>query len=392
MHQFPSQQIDEDTIRKAAEKRAKDELEANANKETVRMNHGRMASPEQLDIMRQAVNMEEPNRDARDTTTRVIWSNPNDGHVVCDMRTFVDHMNSEGSAFSDNSMSLLRDAYYPWSKNGPVQYEHNSSKMIILYEKVFQDMIEHSETWSLFWTNNQNIIWCERSVGVINTYATILRQKSEKEKALNVLGYPDTLVHCEKVLNLGGRQLVLFKKMAYSGADMFFGKVVELINTQQTLKGLTYRYFLIKHNLLWQTNRHKKLNISELRFVCEYELENCSPNDPPSKCAKVADVLLKELRVPRTKEAFSSLTNQQIKEAYITSSKKHIPSDAYQSVKEWSSMCGSCGKFEEPEKKSCPRESYKKCSACLTEHYCSRECQKKDWKNHKITCNENKKI
>lgn len=39
-------------------------------------------------------------------------------------------------------------------------------------------------------------------------------------------------------------------------------------------------------------------------------------------------------------------------------------------------MCATCGKTE----------SLKACSACNSTRYCSKECQKKDWKEHKITC------
>jgi hypothetical protein len=389
MQNFPNQQIDEATVRKAAARRAKDEKEANAHSEAIKKAQApARASREQLDAMRQAINLSPP-EDSRDTSTRVVWSSEDFTQVVCDLRTFLDHMKPGiGSKFNKESMPFLRDAYYPWSHTGPVKHAHTSPTMIILYEKLVQDMIKNSETWSLFWKNCKNIVWCERSVGVINTYATILRQKAERMAAENSPKFRESLVHCEKTLNLGGRQLVLFKAMAYSGVDMFFGEQIQLINTQHTLKGLTYRYFLIKHNLLWQTNRYKKINISELKFVCEYELEFCSPNDDETKCMKVAHNILQVMRLSTTKQAFSSISNQQIKDSYFKYMKRNIPVDAQEFVQLCSKMCGSCGKFEEAEME----EPYKKCSACLTENYCSRECQKNDWKNHKITCNENKKL
>lgn len=33
-----------------------------------------------------------------------------------------------------------------------------------------------------------------------------------------------------------------------------------------------------------------------------------------------------------------------------------------------------------------PKELLKKCSACKTVRYCSKECQKKAWRTHKPTC------
>ena len=50
--------------------------------------------------------------------------------------------------------------------------------------------------------------------------------------------------------------------------------------------------------------------------------------------------------------------------------------------------------FKEPIKMFCTfckkqKESMKKCSRCKLNRYCSRECQKNDWKEHKTICKEN---
>jgi splicing suppressor protein 51 len=44
-------------------------------------------------------------------------------------------------------------------------------------------------------------------------------------------------------------------------------------------------------------------------------------------------------------------------------------------------VCSACYK---PQKD--PTSELKRCAQCLTARYCSRECQKKDWKSHKLTC------
>jgi mitochondrial splicing suppressor protein 51 len=44
-------------------------------------------------------------------------------------------------------------------------------------------------------------------------------------------------------------------------------------------------------------------------------------------------------------------------------------------------ICGGCGKTEAEAGKS-----LKKCAKCHASSYCSRECQKSDWKQHKKTC------
>lgn len=46
--------------------------------------------------------------------------------------------------------------------------------------------------------------------------------------------------------------------------------------------------------------------------------------------------------------------------------------------------CEGCGKAEEDAEKA-----MKNCAKCQTTHYCSRECQKQDWKQHKKVCAAN---
>jgi len=46
------------------------------------------------------------------------------------------------------------------------------------------------------------------------------------------------------------------------------------------------------------------------------------------------------------------------------------------------STCGECKKKD---------HGYKKCSACDVTRYCSKECQRKHWKNHKEQCKEYQK-
>lgn len=46
-------------------------------------------------------------------------------------------------------------------------------------------------------------------------------------------------------------------------------------------------------------------------------------------------------------------------------------------------ICGSCGVWEEVDQ---PR--FSRCKRCKSKHYCSNDCQKADWKDHKGLCKE----
>ncbi len=44
-------------------------------------------------------------------------------------------------------------------------------------------------------------------------------------------------------------------------------------------------------------------------------------------------------------------------------------------------FCGKCG-----SERSVNQDLYKHCSACKAVVYCSKDCQKQDWPNHKLNC------
>jgi len=123
------------------------------------------------------------------------------------------------------------------------------------------------------------------------------------------------------------------------------------------------------------TNRGKHVSPSEVRFICEVELETYGDNDT-DKC-DYACVLLGLLGRPCTRAALAITTLAEIKHIY----QKVLPRE----LKLWGDvegtrMCGNCGIFEETPK------SFSRCGKCLHEFYCSKNCQMKAWKEHKLLC------
>lgn len=70
-----------------------------------------------------------------------------------------------------------------------------------------------------------------------------------------------------------------------------------------------------------------------------------------------------------------------------------------QNIRAVTQVCGHCGKSGESHELSMSRRtkltraradlfdksiSFKRCGSCHSVHYCSVECQKADWKKHKV--------
>ena len=96
------------------------------------------------------------------------------------------------------------------------------SECISLYETLFADMHQHSSIWNIFFENIKNTVWCEMSVGIINTYATVLRWRVERFMKCKDDRAFETLVHCERVLNLGGRLLKRYQDALIHTNNLFF--------------------------------------------------------------------------------------------------------------------------------------------------------------------------
>ena len=174
-------------------------------------------------------------------------------------------------------------------------------------------MTANAEEWDKFYENLKNITWCERSVGMINSYATVIRQRAESGVGM----IPSELMHeyltkCEKILNVGAKQLVKYKSMSYHPdilSMVWSNNEVAAVRDRQCCRGLMFKYLLIKHNLLMMTNRTKYTNPNEVRFMCEYELETY-PDPSCDDCPGRAYVLLRSLRRPLTRQALDAVTNR----------------------------------------------------------------------------------
>lgn len=303
-----------------------------------------------------------------------------------DMRTNTDHMNqSDAREFLQQHIGKLRNAHQLFMGYGaPVNMI--DSECLALYETLFVDMLQHKSIWHLFFESIKNTVWCERSVGIMNTYATVLRQRVESFREAKDDRAFASLTHCERVLNLGGKLIKRYKISLVHPTFLevaHFNNVEALFLDQKCAEGLTYRYLLIKHNVLLQTGRGHNINPSEIRFLCELELDPTSGAvDKFGQIGNRLAVLMDILERPCTRRALSMTTNAEIAAAYKLLSKKVAKDSDYGSdITVPNRMCGSCGFFEEEGVKM------KRCARCMIEFYCSAECQRDAWPDHQLVCN-----
>jgi biotin-(acetyl-CoA carboxylase) ligase len=88
-------------------------------------------------------------QESGDGSTHTMWASEDGRQIAVDM-IFVDHMSLEvGSDYNDKHMTILHDAYYNYANADDMN--KFSTRMVILYEKLRQDMLTHSELWGLFW-------------------------------------------------------------------------------------------------------------------------------------------------------------------------------------------------------------------------------------------------
>ena len=303
-----------------------------------------------------------------------------------DLRTNTDHMaQSDARQFLQYHICNLRNAHQLFAGYGP-PVNMIDAECVSLYETLFADMRQHSTIWNVFFENIKNTVWCERSVGVLNTYATVLRQRVEHFRESRDDRAFETLSHCERVLNLGGKLIKRYKQSLINPRFLevaHSNDAARLYLDQKCVEGLTYRYLLIKHNLLMQTGRGHNTNPSEMRFLCELELDPTSGStDSLGQSGNRLAVLMEILERPRTRRALVLTTDAEIVSAYKLLAKRVAKdSDFGAETTVPNRMCGRCGCFEEE------RNGMKRCGRCLIEFYCSAECQSTAWPDHQHVCN-----
>ena len=200
--------------------------------------------------------------------------------------------------------------------------------------------------------------------GILGTYATIFRQR----------GGAKNNKKCQQILDM--EQMVLIK---YKAALIAIGKYPARNEYTACHDGLEYRFNMLQMNLYTQTRETKKA-VPYLRKLLAYEVNyNLDFNHQNFLCC------LPLVGIKPTVETVKSVTNKELYDLLtmldLTRTEDKVgDSMAHEKKRVELKVCNGCGKQEST------LLEFKTCNRCEVAFYCSRQCQKSDWKKHKKIC------
>ena len=113
-------------------------------------------------------------------------------------------------------------------------------------------------------------------------------------------------------------------------------------------------------------NKSNRLNQNALHIACE------------NKDSKMVKILLKHPNINVTAKATSISSSKEFDALYAAKSCKEVEGYIKKAIKH---RCLTCNK-----------NGILKCGRCKKAYYCSKDCQRKHWKMHKIKCKEHKSV
>jgi hypothetical protein len=259
------------------------------------------------------------------------------------------HLTSTAGAVPAN-FSLKQQAYIELLL-GPKAGARGNMKGEAAYRAYYDDLLE-DRTWMSFFDHPDNSNHAEHTCGILGTLATVYRQRG-------------TLQDCEAVLDL---EVDVLKK--YRAA---------CTNTSMTTccDALEYRMDLIRNNMCIQLERYLECVIL-FRKLADYELKYKVSFELQQVLYKTVAVLNK----PPTDATLQSLSDGDVMQIVLKSLDGKCFSQGIEESKARVSFktCASCRRSE------ATMGQFKHCTRCKSTFYCDQECQKKDWKAHKLVC------
>jgi len=169
-----------------------------------------------------------------------------DTPVIIGSSYSVNDNNKEGSIeFNRDFVPLLNNAYTMFLSPNMMTDRGEAS-----YKKLYE-FISDTEKSLKYLDKTQ----CERSIGILGTWATILRQRGD-------------VPLCSSVLDVDKEILDRYFELC----KIDDGSEVEKAKSLSCLEGLKYKYLLIKFNLLKDSGEAQNFTVHEMQFMLKFEL------------------------------------------------------------------------------------------------------------------------
>lgn len=225
------------------------------------------------------------------------------------------------------------------------------------YRDYYDDIVADREKWMAFFDEKENFQHAEQTCGILGTLATIYRQRG-------------VLDECRQVLDMELEVLIRYHRSSQ-------GTSKEQVHCCDLLY---FKYRNIRYNLLFQTKKYDGC-VALFRDLAEYELKyNVSYED---QCFLF--MIEQVLKRKATASSLKKLTDKDVMKMVVAPVELLGPgfiSEAEDAKRVALNLCGNCGLSESA------LGQFKRCQQCRSVFYCGRECQKLDWKIHKVNCKQ----
>lgn len=224
------------------------------------------------------------------------------------------------------------------------------------YRAYYDDVVENESIWMRFFMHPDNDTHAEHTCGIFGTLATIYRQRGD-------------LQNCEDVLDMEDKVITIYRRNC------------DEQNPDQMLccDGLEFKYYMIRLNLMLQTKRYNDC-VAIYPKLLNYELKYKLDLDAQQYLFMVPCILNK----PPTAATLRSLTDEELMKIVLAPLRngKITAEEALGDNRDRVALqtCAGC------KAKASAIGQFKFCPRCQDTFYCSKACQKKDWKTHKKLC------
>ena len=264
--------------------------------------------------------------------------------------------NDQRVVLRNGRLRILTSVYALYTLH-PVPPLQGHPEFEIKAKLLFDDIFKHEHIWfrQIFNLEQEvnGLLYCERVICVIDTYATIQHQRGKIESAYKLLLLSDHILSMYKDISIS------YYTSSKSTLQVYYSGV------------LAYKHNVVLVNVHTQFGSRKRA-VKAFREIVKYEI-----GDKNGAEIKNMALILPILYGPEYINLTETILDEKVTDEQIWFALK-------ESIYDPLARCKKCYKKENF------KSEFRTCSKCKKVFYCSRECQKAHWKDHKNHCCQTK--